>query len=467
MIDLFIHNTLGKKREKFEPIEAGKVSFYLCGPTVYDLPHLGHGRSAVCFDVMRRFFKLVGYEVNFVSNYTDIDDKMITRALEESLSVPALAAKIIPEYEKDYGDLNILPADVRPLATEHIEEIIFLIKELEAKGYTYLTDDGVYYDISKFAAYGELSGQNLDELRAGARVAMNDGKRSAGDFVLWKFKKEGEPAWESPWGEGRPGWHIECSAMTYKHLGEKFDIHAGGQDLMFPHHECEVAQSQGVFGEGSFAKYWIHNGFITIDNEKMSKSLGNFFTLRDIYKSFSPMAVRLMFLQTHYRNPINFSQVLLEQSTNSLSRVYDFVRALKRVAAEDLAGDAQEVEGLVSQAKSDFLSSLSNDFDTSGAMGALFELIKASNSLIAGGLLSSKGAEALIEVLGYMDNVFAFIFSEKIDELSQEESDLFEARNKARSERDFALSDKLRANLLKLGVVVEDLPTGTVWKRSV
>ncbi|MBI2634818.1 cysteine--tRNA ligase [Candidatus Peregrinibacteria bacterium] len=299
MIQIF--NTKSGKKEKFKPLKNGCAGMYVCGPTVYDSAHLGHGRSAVSFDVIRRYFVYRGYNVKFVSNYTDIDDKMINRAHEEGIEVSELAEKIVPEYERDYGALGVMKPDIQPKATEHIEEMVEIIKKLEDGGYTYVLDDGVYFDVNKFAAYGELSGQNLENLKMGARVEVKESKRNPYDFVLWKFKKEGEPFWASPWGDGRPGWHIECSAMSYKHLGESFDIHGGGLDLTFPHHECEVAQSIGAFGKGKFARYWIHNGFITIDNEKMSKSLGNFFTLKDIFKKYAPKAVRLMFLQKQWK----------------------------------------------------------------------------------------------------------------------------------------------------------------------
>ncbi|MBP9770953.1 cysteine--tRNA ligase, partial [Candidatus Gracilibacteria bacterium] len=332
-----IYDTLTAKKVDFVPLDEGKVGIYVCGPTVYDSAHLGHGRSAVSFDVIRRYFIYRGYEVKYVSNYTDIDDKMINRANQEGISVKELSDKVIPIYAKDYGALGVMVPDVQPLATDHVPEMIELIQGLEKQGFTYVLDDGVYYEVAKFTEYGKLSKQKLEDLRVGSRVEVKDGKKSPYDFVLWKFKKEGEPSWSSPWGEGRPGWHIECSAMTWKHLGEKFDIHGGGLDLTFPHHECEIAQSEPVFGKGSFSKYWMHNGFINVDNEKMSKSLGNFFTLKEIFEKYDPKVVRFMFLQTHYRNPVNFSNVLLDQAKAGLSRLHDFVRNLNALldAADD------------------------------------------------------------------------------------------------------------------------------------
>jgi cysteinyl-tRNA synthetase len=324
-----IFNSKSGKKEIFESIENDKVGIYVCGPTVYDSPHLGHGRSAVSFDVIRRYFLYKGYSVKFVSNYTDVDDKMINRANEEGVSIKELADRVIVEYQKDYEDLGIMPPDVQPKATDHIEEVIDIVSRLESEGVTYMLEDGVYFDVSKYPDYGKFSSQNIEDLQMGARVEVKEAKRNPQDFVLWKLKKEGEPFWASPWGDGRPGWHIECSAMSFRHLGEKFDIHGGGLDLKFPHHECEVAQSLSCFGEESFARYWMHNGFIQVDNEKMSKSLGNFFSLKDIFKKYDPKVVRFMFLQTHYRNPINFSDVLLEQAGAGLDRLHGFVRSLR------------------------------------------------------------------------------------------------------------------------------------------
>lgn len=451
------------KKEEFEPIEPARVSMYVCGPTVYDLAHLGHGRSAVSFDVMRRYFLFKGYEVRYVSNYTDIDDKMINRAAEEGISVAELAEKIIPEYEKDYGNLGIMRPDVLPMATEYIFEMIEIIKVLEKKGHTYVLDDGVYFDVETFEDYGKFSGQNLEKLLMGARVEVKDAKRNPQDFALWKFKNEGEPFWQSPWGDGRPGWHIECSAMSYKNLGEKFDIHGGGLDLKFPHHECEVAQSLCAFGAGSFAKYWLHNGFINVDNEKMSKSLGNFFTLRDIFKKYKPQVVRMMYLQTHYRNPINFSTDLLEQAKAALQRIHDFVNRI-RLIGEGEGECSAEVKKFIDRCKKDFESSMDDDFDTSGALGALFDLIKGVNSLFDAGKISSADALEIKKFLERLEDVFCIIFYEEVS-LTEEEKYLIEQREKARKNEDFKRSDEIRDLLLQDGIVLEDTSSGTVWKR--
>ena len=366
---LKIKNTLSGKKEEFKPLKKGKVSMYVCGPTVYDYGHLGHGRSAVCFDVVRRYLIYKGYDVEFVSNYTDIDDKMINRARQEKIGVDELAEKIIPAYEKDYAALGILPPDKAPRATSYIAEMIVFLKKMDAAGVLYaIGGDGVYFDVSKATGYGKLSGQRLEDLKIGARVEENVKKKNPYDFVVWKFAKEGEPSWPSPWGDGRPGWHLECSVMSWKLLGEKFDIHGGGGDLMFPHHECEIAQSESVFGEGSFAQYWMHNGFITIHKEKMSKSLGNFFTLKDVLEKYDGKVVRFMFLQTHYANPIEFSFDLLEQAKASLGRIHDFVRNL------GLSDGNKKFD--VAPYKEKFEEFMSNDFDTSGALSVVFDLVK-------------------------------------------------------------------------------------------
>lgn len=466
-----IFDTKSGKKVEFKPLKDGEVRMYVCGPTVYDVGHLGHGRSAVCFDVIRRYFIYKGYKVAYVSNYTDIDDKMIKRAGEGGLTVADLAKKIIPEYEKDYGALGIMKPDVQPKATEHIEEIIDLIKQLEDKGYTYVLSDGVYYDVTKFPKYGILSGQNLDDLQMGARVEVNEEKRSPQDFVLWKLKKEGEPFWKSPWGDGRPGWHIECSAMTWKHLGESFDIHGGGQDLIFPHHECEVAQSCGVFGEDAFAKYWMHNGFINVDNEKMSKSLGNFFTLKEIFEKYDPQVVRFMFLQTHYRNPVNFSDKLLDQAKAGLTRLRDFVRGL-RVGYDGLAdGKAAKKAGakgrrcVGEEVREKFEEFMDNDFDTSGALGVIFDMVRDINQLKERGELSKKDVDSVEKFLKDADKVLGVFYFEEAN-LGSEVDVLIKEREDARKNKNFKRADQIRDELLKKGIALEDTVGGTIWKQS-
>jgi len=457
-----IFNTQSGKKVDFEPIKDNEVKIYICGPTVYDLGHLGHGRSAVSFDIIRKYFTFKGYNVTFVSNYTDVDDKMINRAKEEGISVKELADKIIPEYKEDYGRLNIKVPDIQPKATEYIDEMVELIKKLEENEHAYVIEgDGVYFDVESYPKYGQLSGQKLEELKMGARVDVNENKKNPYDFALWKFKKEGEPFWPSPWGDGRPGWHLECSAMSYKNLGREFDIHGGGLDLVFPHHECEVAQSKGAYGEDSFAKYWIHNGFINIDNEKMSKSLNNFFTLREIFEKYDPLVVRFMFLQTHYHNPINFSDKLLDQAKAGLDRIHDFVRNL-RVGYEKLADKGEGFD--ISKTRESFEKFMDNDFDTSGAFGVIFDLLKEVNSLRDSGKLDKKTVEDVEMFLKEIDEILGVIFKEK-DEIDEDIDKLIKEREEARNNKDFETSDRIREELKGKGIELEDTSDGTIWKR--
>jgi cysteinyl-tRNA synthetase len=465
-----IKDTHAGKKVDFEPLEEGKVSMYVCGPTVYDRAHLGHGRSAVCFDVMRRYFLYRGFDVRFVSNYTDIDDKMINRAREEGISVPELAAKVIPQYEEDYAALGIMPSDEAPKATEFIDEMIEFVGKMDEAGVTYPIDgDGVYFDVEKAHKYGKLSGQKLEELKIGARVAENEAKRNPYDFVVWKFAKEGEPKWSAPFGDGRPGWHLECSAMSWKILGEKFDIHGGGADLMFPHHECEIAQTEAVFGEGSFAKYWIHNGFITMNKEKMSKSLGNFFTLQDLLKKYDGKVLRLMFLQTHYSNPIEFSEDLLEQTKAGLDRIHDLVRKLKFDYEELEDGEAgepheaiygKEIEIL----EGEFVRHMDDDFNTSGALSVLAKIVDLGFEAEGRDVKTKRFVDAIVGFLKKMDEVLGVIFVDEVS-LDGEVEVLIKAREEARKSKDFEASDKIRNDLLKKGIELEDTPNGTIWKK--
>lgn len=455
-----LYNTLSGKKETFHPAVPGKVGIYLCGPTVYDYGHLGHGRSAVSFDVIRRYFLYLGYDVTFVSNYTDIDDKMINRAEMMKISVSELAEKIIPEYQHDYSALGIMRADIEPRATGHIAEIIEIIQGLEQKGHAYSISDGVYFDVKSFPEYGKLSKQKMEELKAGARKDLNPEKRNHQDFVLWKFSKPGEPEWESPWGNGRPGWHIECSAMSWKHLGWGFDIHGGGADLTFPHHECEIAQSEAFSGE-RFVKYWLHNGFIRVDNEKMSKSLGNFFTLRDIFKQFDPQVVRYLFLQTHYRSPIDFSDDLLEQSANSLMRVHDFMRRLKRYETDGTDDLGEYIEA----ARKKFQDAMDDDFETPVALAVCFDLIRDVNSRIDENTLSQSGKEALLAFIERVDSVLGIFEPTSKVEIDDEVEALIQERNKARDEKNWSRADEIRDELLAKGIQLEDGAGGTTWKK--
>ncbi|MFA7277933.1 MAG: cysteine--tRNA ligase [Candidatus Gracilibacteria bacterium] len=460
MASIKIFNTLTRTKEEFVPHEPGKVAMYVCGPTVYDRGHLGHGRSSVAFDVIRRFFMYQGFDVKFVSNYTDIDDKMITRAAEKGITVAQLAADIIPLYKEDFGELRVLPADVHPMATEYTDAMISLISELEKKDCTYMANDGVYFDITKFPEYGKLSGQNLDELQAGSRVAVNDDKRNPQDFVLWKLEKPGEPAWESPWGRGRPGWHIECSAMVKSVLGQPIDIHGGGLDLIFPHHECEVAQSEAAYGV-PFSKYWVHNGFVNINKEKMSKSLNNFVTLRESFKSYPGRVIRYLYLLTHYRSPLDFSEEVLEQAKNSLARIDQFWRLLANYKVGDLDGLKNiDIEGPARK----FDDFLSNDFDVPGALGVLFSAISDFNEDMSLSALSQDQVNSIKNLFLKFDQVLAILPDEEKD-LDSEIQGLIDERETARKAKDFAKSDEIRDALKARGIVLEDTPNGVMWKR--
>lgn len=455
-----IFNTLTKKKEEFQPLTKGQVKMYVCGPTVYDVGHLGHGRAAVMFDVVRKYFLYKGYEVFFVSNYTDIDDKMIKRASELGISVKELADRIIPEYEQDFRALGVMDPDRKPKATEYIEPIVEMIQKLEEKDFTYVLDDGVYFDVSKYPDYGKLSGQKLDELMMGARVEVKENKKNPQDFALWKFEKPGEPAWDSPWGRGRPGWHIECSAMTWKNLGEEFDIHGGGQDLIFPHHDCEIAQSESAL-RSRFAKYWMHNGFININQEKMSKSLGNFFTICDILKKYSPPVLRLLYLQTHYRSPIDFSGVLLTQAQHTLQRVQDFFKRLKTY--QSTASDYRGLNKIFLKTKQKFEEAMDDDFETPEAFASLFEFIKEMNKLLDEEKLSKKNIQKIYEFIKPFDGILG-VFHHHEETLEPAFMKLIEEREQARKRKDWKEADRIRDELKEKGVYVEDTPSGPVWK---
>lgn len=463
-----IFNSFSGKKEDFVPVQEGKVSMYVCGPTVYDLGHLGHARSAIAFDVVRKYLSYKGFEVTFVSNYTDIDDKMIKRAQEEGVTVAELADRIIPEYQKDYGDLGVEASTVAPRATEYINGIVESVKKLEENGYAYLVEgDGVYFDVSKFADYGKLSNQDLEQLRAGERVAVNDQKRNAQDFALWKLKKEGEPFWTSPWGDGRPGWHIECSVMVKEVLGETIDIHGGGVDLKFPHHECEIAQHECATGS-KFVNYWMHNGFVKVDSVKMSKSLGNFSTIRETLTKFKPKVVRLFLIQKHYRSPIDFTEEGLEQAQKSLMRIEDFLRKMKAVNGEALAGEMSlKVKAVLDEAKIKFEDSMDDDFETPGALAAVFGLIKSINTLMVSSDFNFTAADsqAVLDFITKVDQVLG-VFHLAKEVISEEVEKLITEREAARQNKDWARSDELRDLLSKEhGIVVEDTPKGTLWKK--
>lgn len=461
---LQIHNSLSKQKEVFTPIEPGKVKLYVCGMTVYDLCHIGHARVMVVFDVVTRYLRASGYEVTYIRNITDIDDKIIARANENGESIQALTERFIDEMNQDSDALGVVRPSLEPKATESMDEIIAMIETLIAKGFAYAADNGdVYYDVSEFDGYGKLSGRNIDELRAGERVAVNTAKNDPLDFVLWKAVKPGEPAWDSPWGRGRPGWHIECSAMSAHCLGEHFDIHGGGQDLQFPHHENEIAQSEGAHGCQS-VNYWMHNGFVRIDDEKMSKSLGNFFTVREVLARYSPEVVRYFILTSHYRSPLNYSDESLEQAKSALTRYYTALRDIEPQADIDWHDD-KEFGGRFSEAMDD-------DFNTALALSMMADVRQKLNKVnenkdviqaqYLAGLLVSFGT-----VLGlFQQSADSFLLgSNEDDDVTKIES-LIEQRNTARANKDWAKADQVRDELSAMDIVLEDVAGKTTWRKS-
>jgi cysteinyl-tRNA synthetase len=442
---LQVYNTLSRTKEPFKPHEPNKVKMYVCGVTVYDYCHLGHARAYIVFDMIRRYLEYRKYAVTYIQNFTDIDDKIIRRANETKTSYLDVTEKFIAEYYQDFDALGIKRADMYPKATEHIGEIIAVIEALIAKGKAYAVQGDVYYDVSTFPEYGKLSGRKLDDNEAGARVAVDDIKKNPLDFALWKSAKPDEPSWDSPWGKGRPGWHIECSAMSMKHLGETFDIHGGGQDLVFPHHENEIAQSEGATGK-PYVKYWLHNGFVNIDNAKMSKSLGNFFTIRDILKKYDPEVLRFFVLTTHYRSPINFSEEQLIEAKKGLEKLYVAIYENKEEKNDSLQNYADE-----------FVKYMDDDFNSAGAIGVLFTLATHANRE------KSSAAAALLKQLG---GVLGLLQAEKKTEsLDAEIETLIEQRIQAKKNKDFATADKIRNDLLERGIALKDTPQGTTWSK--
>ena len=457
-----IYNTQSRRKEEFVPIHPGKVGIYCCGPTVYNYFHIGNARPFIVFDTLRRYFEYKGYEVTFVQNFTDIDDKMIRRANEEGISVKELGERFIDEYYKDADALGVERATVNPKATEHIPEIIAMIKKLEEKGLAYACPNGdVYYNTQAFPGYGKLCGQNLEDLESGARIDVDPNKRHPMDFALWKAQKPGEPAWESPWGMGRPGWHIECSAMSTKYLGETFDIHCGGKDLVFPHHENEIAQSEGATGK-PFVHYWMHNGFINVDNQKMSKSLGNFFTVRDISKEYDLEAVRMFMLSAHYRSPINFSRDLIEQAKNSLDRLYtarDHYEFMLAHADDHEPDEADlKLEDQIREAKEAFEWAMDDDLNTADALGAIFEMVRVCNANL-GEHSAKHTVKAALDTLNTLADVCG-ILRRKNEEKDERIEKLVSERAQARSRKDWAESDRLRGEIEALGYTVKDTKQG-------
>ena len=466
-----IYNTLSKKKEDFVPLEEGKVRMYVCGPTVYNFIHIGNARPMIVFDTVRRYLEHKGYEVNFVSNFTDVDDKIIKKAIEEGVPAEEISQRYIAECKKDMEGMNIKPATTHPLATQEIGGMIEMISELIEKGYAYEKNGTVYYRTRKFAEYGKLSHKNLDDLQGGNRsllVSGEDEKEDPLDFVLWKPKKEGEPAWQSPWGEGRPGWHIECSVMSKKYLGEQIDIHGGGEDLIFPHHENEIAQSEACSGK-CFSKYWMHNAFLNIDNRKMSKSLGNFFTVREIGEKYDLQVLRFFMLNAHYRSPLNFSADLMESSKNALERILTAVENLKYVAEHASLQEMTEEEVLkADEAKKfqeNFDHAMDDDFNTADAIAAVFDLVKFANTNVAEG--SSKAfADALRGKIQSLCDILGIITEKKEELLDADIEQLIEERQAARKAKNFARADEIRNELLEKGIVLEDTREGVKWKRA-
>ena len=466
-----LFNTMSRRKEEFVPLEEGKVRMYVCGPTVYNLIHIGNARPMIIFDTVRRYLEYKGYEVNYVSNFTDVDDKIIKKAIEEGVSAEEISQRYIAECKKDMAGMNVKPATTHPLATQEIDGMIDMIQTLIDKGYAYPVADGtVYFRVKKFKEYGKLSHKNLDDLQSGFRslqVSGEDQKEDPLDFVLWKPKKEGEPFWKSPWCDGRPGWHIECSVMSKKYLGEEIDIHAGGEDLVFPHHENEIAQSECCNGV-PFAKYWMHNAFLNIDNRKMSKSLGNFRTVREIGEQYDLQELRFFMLNAHYRSPLNFSADLMESSKNALERITEAAARLRDRQAATTVQEATEDEKKLMQEEAAFVTkfeeSMDDDFNTADALAAVFELVKFANTNVQEGS-SKEFAGHTLEVMTKLCDVLGLTLEKKEEILDEEIENLIAERQAARKAKDFARADEIRCLLLDKGIELKDTREGVKWKR--
>ena len=466
-----VFNTLTKKKEEFVPLEEGKVRMYVCGPTVYNYIHIGNARPMIVFDTVRRYFEYKGYDVNYVSNFTDVDDKIIKKAIEEQVSAQEISQRYIAECKKDMAGMNVKPATKHPLATEEICGMVEMISELIDKGYAYEKNGTVYFSTRKFKDYGKLSHKNLDDLRSGGRsllVSGEDEKEDPLDFVLWKPKKEGEPFWKSPWSDGRPGWHIECSVMSRKYLGEQIDIHAGGEDLIFPHHENEIAQSEAANGK-EFARYWMHNAFLNIDNRKMSKSLGNFRTVREISEQYDLQVLRFFMLSAHYRSPLNFSAELMEASKNGLERILNATDNLKHliasVAAEEMSAEEKEAFSKTDAYVEEFEKAMDDDFNTADAIAAIFELVKYANTT-ATAESSKEYLRGLLDRIVKLGDVLGLILDKKEELLDADIEKLIEERQAARKAKDFARADAIRDELLEKGIILKDNREGVQWKKA-
>ncbi|MBR6444790.1 MAG: cysteine--tRNA ligase [Firmicutes bacterium] len=465
---MYIYNTLTRKKEEFVPMDKNEVKVYVCGPTVYNFFHIGNARPFVVFDTLRRYLEYTGNTVKFVQNFTDVDDKIINKAREDGVTAGEVSEKYIEEYYKDAAALNVKKATVHPKVTETMDEIIQFVSDLIDKGYAYERNGDVYYSTRKFKEYGKLSKQNIEDLESGARIEVDEAKDDPLDFALWKARKaDDEIAWESPWGMGRPGWHIECSTMSRKYLGETIDIHAGGQDLIFPHHENEIAQSEAHNGK-QFANYWMHNGYITIDKEKMSKSKGNFFTVRDILKDYDGEVMRFFLLSGHYRNPINFSKELMDQAKNSLARMQNAKENLKHLAATE-EGQMTEEEKAVYEGfdahRQDFIKAMDDDLNTADAISAIFELISDINIAVKDGC-SKEFAEKSLEVLQELADVLGLLADSEDDGIDDDIQALVDERQEARKAKNFARADEIRDELLNKGIILEDTREGVKWKRQ-
>ena len=466
---LRLYNTLTRRKEEFKPLHPPAVTFYVCGPTVYDYIHIGNARVFIIFDVIRRYLNYRGYRVKMAQNYTDIDDKMIRRAAEEGLSVSELADKFIAAYEEDAARLRIRPAELQPRATEHIGPIIKLISRLEERGLAYVSGGDVYFDTGAFKGYGQLSHQALEELIAGARVEPGERKREPLDFALWKSRKPGEPAWDSPWGKGRPGWHIECSSMAMHYLGETIDLHAGGADLIFPHHENEVAQSTGATGK-TFARYWLHAGYLNIDQQKMSKSLGNVLTVRGLLENYNPLDFRFFILSAHYRSPLSFSRDLLLQARSGRERLQELADNLYRALAgscRETPDGGEKLYSAIKAARDRFIEAMDDDFNTAGAIAVLFELAREANIYLnREHPHNRKLLEQLLALYGEANEIFDILDLRQPDSLDEELRQMIARREEARRKKDWATADRIRDELQAQGIILEDTPHGVRWKRK-
>ncbi|MBQ9846291.1 MAG: cysteine--tRNA ligase [Clostridia bacterium] len=456
-----IYNTLTRSKQELKTVKEGEVGIYACGPTVYNFIHIGNARPLCVFDVLRRYLEWRGYKVNFVQNFTDIDDKLIKKANEEGITVPEVAERYIGEFWTDVKGMNIREATVHPRATENIDAILSIIEKLVEKGFAYAANGDVYFRAKKFNDYGKLSHQPLEDLEAGARIDIAEHKENPMDFALWKGAKPGEPSWPSPWGDGRPGWHIECSAMSQRYIGETIDIHCGGQDLIFPHHENEIAQSEAASGK-DFAHYWMHNGYINVDNRKMSKSLNNFFTVREVAGVYGYEPIRYLMISSHYRSPINYSAEIIEQSRNALDRLYN---CRENLVFRMKSAESGEKTADFSQFVDEFITAMDDDLNTADAIAALFNLTREINTML-GGNPTKEDCEEALRVFTELSGVLGLVYNVKEDNIDEQVEEMIRQRTEARKNRDFATADAIRDKLKEMGITLEDTPQGVKWTRA-